>query len=100
MNPAAAGAQEDASTLTSNDTHPVQLCWSKMKPEGKRPIQVVISRKIWPTWKLIGDSGVFQLMNPTLGTAADSTAKIAWKVKYKKHVSPVSTPPRATLCLR
>jgi hypothetical protein len=92
MNPAVAGAQEDESTLSSNDTNPVKLRWSKMKAEEKHPIQEVISRKIWPTWKLIGDSGedkrlftqkVFELMNPTLGTAADTAAEIAWKVKYK-----------------
>jgi hypothetical protein len=92
MNPAAA-AQEDASTLSSHDTNPVKLRWSKMKPEEKRPIQEVFSQKIWPIWKLIGDSGedewqfthkIFQLMNPTLGTAADAAAEIAWKVRYQK----------------
>jgi hypothetical protein len=92
MNPAAAGAQEDASTLSSNDTNPVKLHWSKMKPDEKRPIQEVISQQIWPTWKLIGDSGedeqlftqkVFELMNPTLGAPADTAVEIAWKVKYK-----------------
>jgi hypothetical protein len=92
MNPAAAGVQEDASTLSSNDTYPVKLRWSNLKAEEKHPIQEVISRKIWPMWKLIGDSGederrfthkIFQLMNLTLGTAADAAAEIAWKVKYK-----------------
>jgi hypothetical protein len=43
MNPAAAGAQEDASTLSSNDTNPVKLRWSKLKPEGKHHVQEVIS---------------------------------------------------------
>jgi hypothetical protein len=43
MNPAVAGAQEDESTLSSNDTDPVKLRWSKMKAEGKCPIQEVIS---------------------------------------------------------
>jgi hypothetical protein len=43
MNPPVAGAQEDASTLTSNDTDPVKLRWSKLKAEEKRPIQEVIS---------------------------------------------------------
>jgi hypothetical protein len=56
MNLAVAGALEDASTLSSNDTDPVKLRWSKIKAEGKHPIQEVISRMIWPTWKLIGDS--------------------------------------------
>jgi hypothetical protein len=84
MNPAAA-VQEDASTLSSHDTDPVKLRWSKMKPEEKRPIQEVISRHIWPIWTLIGDDSAedVQLMNPTLGTAADAAAEIAWKVRYK-----------------
>jgi hypothetical protein len=43
MNPAAAGAQEDASTLSSHDTDPVKLRWSKLKAEEKRSIQEVIS---------------------------------------------------------
>jgi hypothetical protein len=43
MNLAAAGVQEDASTLSSNYTDPVKLCWSKLKAEGKCPIQEVIS---------------------------------------------------------
>jgi hypothetical protein len=95
MNPAAAGAQEDASTLSSNDTNPVKLRWSKLKPEGKHPIQEVISRKIWPTWKLIGDSGdderrftqkVFQLMNPTLGAPADTAAEIACEVQERMYL--------------
>jgi hypothetical protein len=43
MNPAAAGVQEDASTLSSNDTDPVKLRWSKLKAEEKCPIQEVIS---------------------------------------------------------
>jgi hypothetical protein len=34
------------------------LRWSKLRAEAKRPIQEVISQKIWPsTWKLIGNSG-------------------------------------------
>jgi hypothetical protein len=37
MNPAAAGAQEDESTLSSNDTNPVKLRWSMMKAEKKMP---------------------------------------------------------------
>jgi hypothetical protein len=45
---------------------------------------------MWPTWKLIGDSGedkwqfthkVFQFMNHTLGSV-DSAAEITWKVRY------------------
>jgi hypothetical protein len=43
INPAAAAQGEDASTLSSNDTDPVKLCWSKMKAEEKHPIQEVIS---------------------------------------------------------
>jgi hypothetical protein len=44
MNPAAAGAQEDESTLSSNDTDPLKLRWSKLKAEEKCPIpQEVIS---------------------------------------------------------
>jgi hypothetical protein len=39
INPAAAAHGEDASTLSSNDTDPVKLRWSKMKAEEKRPIQ-------------------------------------------------------------
>jgi hypothetical protein len=40
MNPAAAGAQEDASTISSNDTDPVKLRWSKMrKPEENAPFK-------------------------------------------------------------
>jgi hypothetical protein len=75
MNPPAAVRQEDASTLSSNDTDPVKLCLSKQKAEAKCPIQEVISQKIWPMWKLFGDSGedkwhfthkLFQLMNRTL----------------------------------
>jgi hypothetical protein len=47
MNPAAGhGAQqEDASTLSSNDTDPVKLRWNKLKAEEKCPYQEVISRR-------------------------------------------------------
>jgi hypothetical protein len=40
MNPAAAGAQEDESTLSSNDTDPVKLRWSKMKQRKNAPFKM------------------------------------------------------------
>jgi hypothetical protein len=38
MNPAA-GVQEDAFTLSSHDTDPIKLRWSKMKAEENAPFK-------------------------------------------------------------
>lgn len=80
---------DDDTTLTSETGELGRLSWSKMNSDQKRHFQEIISRHIWPLWKLLGDSKtdeeifidkVCNLMNPTGGFPNDM-AKLRWKIR-------------------